>query len=147
MSTGRCRRADASRGHTRSSATWPARAIHEENVRRARERGDAFIEARSLSVLATYHLDEGDIEAAIPLLEESQRLHRGRTAIPARYHSAINLCRFARALALKGKGRAAVRLLVCRSCLRGARNQRGQRRRMGCPDERADAGDRGLGSR
>jgi predicted ATPase len=90
-----------------------ARAIHEENVRRARERGDAFIEARSLSVLATYHLDEGDIEAAIPLLVESQRLHRGRTAIPARYHSAINLCRFARALALKGEGRAAVKLLGC----------------------------------
>ena len=87
------------------------RAIHEENVRRARERGDAFIEARSLSVLATYHLDEGDIEAAIPLLVESQRLHRGRTAIPARYHSAINLCRFARALALKGEGRAAVNCL------------------------------------
>jgi hypothetical protein len=66
---------------------------------------------RRCSVLASFHLDEGQVESAIPLLTESQRLRRGRTAIPDRYNSVINVCRFARALALKGEGAAAIRLL------------------------------------
>ena len=88
-----------------------AHEIHEDNLRRARDLGDVVIEARTLAVLASFHLDEGQVESAIPLLAESQRLQRGRTAIPDRYNSVINVCRFARALALKGEGAAAIRLL------------------------------------
>jgi predicted ATPase/class 3 adenylate cyclase len=90
-----------------------ARRIHEENVRRARDQGDEFIEARSLSVLGTYHLEEGRVEPAIPLLAEAHRLHQGRTAIPDRYQDVILLCRFARALVLRGEAAATIRLLSC----------------------------------
>ena len=90
-----------------------AREIHAENARRARERGDAFIEARSLAVLATYELEEGRVEPAIPLLEESHRVARDRTGIPDRFAQALLLCRFARALALRGEAEATIRLLAC----------------------------------
>jgi hypothetical protein len=89
-----------------------ARQIHEDNLRRAREQGDVFIEARTLAVLAMYHLEEGQVESAVPLLVEAQRLQQGRTAIPDRYNSVTNVCRFARALALKGEAAGAIRLLA-----------------------------------
>jgi non-specific serine/threonine protein kinase len=90
-----------------------ARDIQGENLRRARERGEVFIEAKSLAVLAQYDLDEGHVEPAIPLLAEAHRLQRGRPGIPDRYWAAILVCRFARALALRGKAAAAIRLLAC----------------------------------
>ncbi|MDH5223340.1 MAG: hypothetical protein OEW46_01020 [Actinomycetota bacterium] len=89
-----------------------ARQIHEDNLRRAREQGDVFIEARTLAVLATYHLEDGQVESAVPLLVEAQRLQQGRSAMPDRYNSVTNVCRFARALALKGKAAGAIRLLA-----------------------------------
>ena len=88
-----------------------ARRLHEHNVRRARETGDEFIEARSLAVLATYALDEGRIDEAIPMLERSDRIHSTRPDLPDRWAHAINLCRFARALAIRGDNPTAAVLL------------------------------------
>ncbi|MGH2671344.1 MAG: ATP-binding protein [Actinomycetota bacterium] len=90
-----------------------AREIQGENLRRARARGDAFIEAKSLAVLAQYDLEEGRVEPAIPLLEAAHRIERRRRGIPDRYWAVILVCRFARALALKGEAAAAIRLLAC----------------------------------
>jgi tetratricopeptide (TPR) repeat protein len=90
-----------------------AREIHQENLRRARERGETFIEAKSLAVLAQYDLDEGRVEPAIPLLAEAHRIERGRKGIVNRYWTLILVCRFARALALKGEVAATIRLLSC----------------------------------
>ncbi len=90
-----------------------AREIQEGNLRRARALGDAFIESRSLAVLAQYHLDEGRVEPAVPLLAEAHRVGRGRPGIPDRYQEVILVCRFALALALEGEAAAAIRLLGC----------------------------------
>jgi predicted ATPase/class 3 adenylate cyclase len=90
-----------------------ARELHEENVRQARATGDAFSEARSLSVLAQYSLDAGELEGVVPKLEEAHRIHREGPNIPDRYWDAILLCRFARALALKAERAPALRLLAC----------------------------------
>jgi predicted ATPase len=90
-----------------------SRAIHNENIRRARELGDTFIEARSLAVLGSFELEAGRVETAIPLLEESYRIHGDRPGIPDRFSQAINVCRFALALALRGEAEATIRLLAC----------------------------------
>lgn len=79
----------------------------------ARASGDAFVESRSLAVLAQYHLDAGEVEPAIPLLEESHRVGRERPGIPDRFSQVILVCRFALALALTGEAEAATRLLAC----------------------------------
>jgi predicted ATPase/class 3 adenylate cyclase len=90
-----------------------SRALHEDNVRRARATGDRFVEARSLGVLGTFLLDEGRVDDAVPLLEESYRLHRKGLNHPDRYSGGIVLCRFARALVLAGRLAGAAQLLAC----------------------------------
>jgi predicted ATPase len=90
-----------------------ARGIQEENLRRARENGDVFVEARSLAVLAQYDLDAGRVEPAIPLLVEAHRIQRGRRGVAYRYQEVILACRLARALALRGEASAAIRLMSC----------------------------------
>jgi predicted ATPase len=90
-----------------------AREIQEENLRRARAAGDAFMEASSLSALAQYDLDAGGVGPATRLLEEAHRIHRDRAGSPDRYWDAIVVCRLARALALKGEAFATIRLLAC----------------------------------
>ena len=64
-------------------------------------------------MLATYHLDEGRAEPAVPLLAEAHRIHRGRPGTPDRYMGLVLVCRFARALAVSGEAAAAIRLLSC----------------------------------
>jgi predicted ATPase/class 3 adenylate cyclase len=90
-----------------------ARDVHEDNLRRARATGDAFIEASCLALLAQYDLNQGHLEHAIPLLEEAHRIWRVRPSSRDRYWDAILLCRFARAFALKREPAAAIRLLAC----------------------------------
>jgi predicted ATPase/class 3 adenylate cyclase len=90
-----------------------AREIHRENMRRAHASGDTSLESRSLAVLGQYHLEAGEVEPALPLLEESHRLSRDRSGIPDRFAQAILVCRFALALALRGEAEAALRLLAC----------------------------------
>jgi predicted ATPase/class 3 adenylate cyclase len=88
-----------------------ARELHEQNVREAREVGDRYAEARSLSVLATYTLEAGELEGVVEQLEAAHRLHREGTNLPDRYNGALMLCRFARALVLVNERAAAARLL------------------------------------
>ena len=91
-----------------------ARALHEENLRRAHAAGDDFVAARSLGVLGTFHLDDGRIDEAVPLFEEGFRLHRARfSLLPDQYWAGIMVCRFARALDLSGAPVTAARLLSC----------------------------------
>jgi tetratricopeptide (TPR) repeat protein len=90
-----------------------AREIQEENLRRARARGDAFMEANSLAVIAQYDLNAGRVEPAIPLLDEAHRIHHDRRSTSDRYWDVIIVCRLARALALKGEAVATMRLLAC----------------------------------
>jgi predicted ATPase/class 3 adenylate cyclase len=90
-----------------------ARELHEENVRQARAAGDAFSEARSLSVLAQYSLDAGELEGVVGKLEAAHRIHRQGQNVPDRYYDAVLLCRFALALALEGEPRTAAHFLGC----------------------------------
>jgi tetratricopeptide (TPR) repeat protein len=90
-----------------------ARSIHEENLLRARASGDAFVEARSLDVLAQFHLDAGHVEPAIPMLMEAHRIKSGRQGTIYRYQGTVLACRVAFALALVGEGAAAIRVLSC----------------------------------
>jgi predicted ATPase/class 3 adenylate cyclase len=91
-----------------------ARALTEDNLRQARTSGDEFIEAKSLAVLAQYELDKGRVDEVVPMLKEAHRIHRsGRRELDHRYWDAVLVCRFARALALKGRAAPAVQLLTC----------------------------------
>ncbi|MGI8616585.1 MAG: ATP-binding protein [Actinomycetota bacterium] len=87
-----------------------ARELHEQSVREARAAGDRYAEARSLSVLATYTLEAGELEGVVEQLETAHRLHRQGTNMPDRYNGAVMLCRFARALVLADEPAAAARL-------------------------------------
>lgn len=87
-----------------------ARELHELNVREAREAGDRFAEARSLSVLATYALEAGSLDGVVEQLETAHLLHRQGMNMPDRYNGALMLCRFARALVLVDQPAAAARL-------------------------------------
>ena len=89
-----------------------AKELHEQNVREARETGDRYAEARSLSVLATYTLEAGELEGVVERLETAHRLHREGSNMPDRYNGALMLCRFARALVLRDEPAAAARLLA-----------------------------------
>jgi predicted ATPase len=91
-----------------------ARALQEDILHRARASGDEFLEAKALSALAQYALDEGRVdEVVLSNLEQAHRIYRGRRSHDDRYWHAILVSRFARALALKGLAAAAVQLLAC----------------------------------
>jgi hypothetical protein len=70
-------------------------------------------------VLAQYSLDAGQVGEAVPLLVEADRVQRSQhESHPDRYWKAVLICRFARALALKGLASPAARLLSCFETLR-----------------------------
>ena len=91
-----------------------ARALHASNLVRARELGDEFLVARTLSVLAQFELDAGRIDdAVVASLEEAHALHRRGTTSENSYSHAILVARFALALSLRGAASDAVRLVSC----------------------------------
>jgi len=90
-----------------------ARALREDNLRWARESGDEHIEAVSLDVLAIDALKQGHIDDGVAMLTEAHGIYRDKPDTPDRFWDAMLLCRFARALALKGRARTAVQLLSC----------------------------------
>jgi hypothetical protein len=91
-----------------------ARAIQEDVLRRSRASGDTFIESKALSALGQYALDSGRADEAVPLLVEAHRIQSDhRWALADRYWSAVLVCRFARALALKDRPGPAAELLSC----------------------------------
>jgi hypothetical protein len=95
-----------------------AQELHEENLGRARALGnEENMEAQSLGVLATYALDDGRVDEAVPMLRDAYRIHCARRDYADRYWGTIVLCRFAQALALKDEPDAAARLLGCAEAL------------------------------
>jgi tetratricopeptide (TPR) repeat protein len=87
-----------------------AREMHEENLERSREAGDARIEAQSLGPLGMIAIWQGRPYEAVPLLQE---VHRIETDLGDRLGTAINVCRFAYLLAVVGHERLAARLIGC----------------------------------
>jgi hypothetical protein len=92
-----------------------ARALHEENLRIARETANPRIEASTLGALATIALDEGRVDDALAMLAESLRLHQG---LRDSLDTATDLCRTAVALTHARKPAAAVQILASFDALR-----------------------------
>jgi predicted ATPase/class 3 adenylate cyclase len=92
-----------------------ARALHEQNLLHARTLGNEPIEATTLGALASYAVDEGRVVDAVSLAGESLRVYHHLGDLGG---TAIELCRCAAALALKGRARTAVRLLSSSEALR-----------------------------
>jgi predicted ATPase len=89
--------------------------LAEENLRRARRTGNERIEATALGALALYLVEGGRIDEAVPLLVESSRLWQ-RLGSDVDELS-LNLCTFARAVALGGNARAAAEILAVATSL------------------------------
>ena len=85
-----------------------ARAMHEENLLRARAVGNEHMVASTLGALARYAIRDGRTEDAVPLLKESDRIGRDLGALVG---TVQNLHVFARVLAEKGPAAAAARSL------------------------------------
>ena len=90
-----------------------ARAIHEDNLRRARVHGDRFLEAKALAVLAQFELEADRVGPALPMLRDAHAIMSGRQGTIYRYQETVLVCRLAFALALHGEGAAALRVLSC----------------------------------
>lgn len=85
-----------------------ARALHEDNLRRARATGNARIEASTLGHLAEIALHDDRLDDAISMLEESLAIHR---RVGDRLDAAVDLCRYAGAITGSGRAQTAARLL------------------------------------
>ena len=86
-----------------------ARALHEDNLRRARGLHNQSIEATTLGALASYAVDDGRAKDAVEMATESLRIY---SDLGNRHGIAIELCRCAGALALAGEAATAARLLA-----------------------------------
>jgi predicted ATPase len=86
-----------------------ARALHEENLRRARALHARDLESSVLGALASYAVDEGRVQDSVALAADSIRVARD---IGSRNLVAHELCRGAAALAFAGNGELATQLLA-----------------------------------
>jgi predicted ATPase len=91
-----------------------ARALHEDIVRQARAMRNEPMLATSLGALAEYALNDGLVQDALAMLKESTRIFRD---LGDPWATAVNLCRFARALAIEARAGTAVRLLAASEAL------------------------------
>ena len=91
------------------------RALHEENLVRARALGNERMEAVSLSVLASFVREDGRIEEALSMLNEAYLIARD---LGDRVESADILSRFADILASAQRPTTAAHLLSCSETLR-----------------------------
>jgi predicted ATPase/DNA-binding SARP family transcriptional activator len=98
-----------------------ARALHEQNLARARASGNGRIAASTLGALAEHSLSAGRPEDAVPLLRESIDLHRELGDVP---DTGTDLCRLAAALAATGDARTATLLVGAFHALGPAVGQR-----------------------
>ncbi|MEK6191934.1 MAG: adenylate/guanylate cyclase domain-containing protein [Chloroflexota bacterium] len=85
-----------------------ARALHEENLRRARDLHARDLEASVLGALASYAEDEGRVQDAALLAAESLRIFRD---LGNQVSAVVELCRCAAALSLAGESGIATQLL------------------------------------
>ena len=90
------------------------RALHEDNLRRARALRNRRIEAVTLGALAIHAVQDGRMDEAIPMLLESHRLH---LEIGDPLQSTFDLFRFSHVLAVKQRWEAAARVLACSDTL------------------------------
>jgi tetratricopeptide (TPR) repeat protein len=84
-----------------------ARAVHEENLARARALGNVRIVGTTLGALGEYDIREGKVAAAMPKLTEAFGIFRD---LGHPFEIAVELCRFAWALARAGYGDAAAQV-------------------------------------
>jgi predicted ATPase/class 3 adenylate cyclase len=91
------------------------RALHEDNLDRARATSNRRMEALSLSNLARFARNDGRIQDALSMLHEAYRIHRD---LGEPVEIADTLSRFASTLAFAGSAEAAARLLSCSEALR-----------------------------
>ncbi|MGH3134483.1 MAG: tetratricopeptide repeat protein [Gaiellaceae bacterium] len=85
-----------------------SRALHEENLRRARALNRTQVEAITLGALAMIAVDQNRIQDALSLLKENVSIYHD---LGDPLGTATNLSRVAHALALAGRPAPAVRLL------------------------------------
>jgi non-specific serine/threonine protein kinase len=91
-----------------------ARALHEENLVRARAIGNRGLEATTLGALASYAAEDGRVGDALRLAPETLRIYH---EIGSRQGVAQQLCRCADALAVAGWEAIATQLLACAEAL------------------------------
>jgi len=84
------------------------RALHEDNLRRARALGNEHIETSTLGALAMIAVDQGRVDDALSMLKESHRINRD---LGDPIGIARDLSRVARVLAAVGRAETAARLL------------------------------------
>ena len=101
-----------------------ARALCEDNLRRARATHNERIEASTLGVLATIALEEGRVGDAASMLKTSLGIH---SRLGDFLDTAVDLCRFAVVLARQGDAVTAARLLAS---LEALGDEIGSRRRI-----------------
>jgi predicted ATPase/class 3 adenylate cyclase len=85
-------------------------ALHEQNLRQAREAGNPRIEALSLTALADRKALPGNVQEAVSMLHDAYLIVR---EVGDRVEAADILSRFADVLASTGKAATAARLLSC----------------------------------
>jgi predicted ATPase/class 3 adenylate cyclase len=84
------------------------RALLEENVRSARVLRNARMEASTFGALAMLAVEDGRVEDATSMLSECHRIHRERGD---HVQIAMNVCRFARVVAVTGSPETSAKIL------------------------------------
>ena len=87
-----------------------ARAMHEQNLARARGLRNTYGEAVTLSSLASIALDEGRVEDSMSLAKDYLSISRD---LGDPLETGLSLCGAARTLTFVGRGETAARLLAC----------------------------------
>ena len=85
------------------------RALHEENLQRAHALGNTRVEAITLGALSTYHIEDGRLDIALPMLLESHRLHE---QVNDPMQTAFDIFRFAMFLTAADKAEVAATVLA-----------------------------------
>jgi predicted ATPase/class 3 adenylate cyclase len=89
--------------------------LNEENLVRARALGNRQMVGQTLGALAGLAIDEGRVQDAVPMLQEVLEIDRD-LGLPLQL--AIDLLRFARAIARLGEAAKAAMLLACSEAIR-----------------------------
>jgi predicted ATPase len=85
------------------------RVLHEQNLQRARALGNTRVEAITLGALSTYHIEDGQLGIALPMLLESHRLHE---QVNDPMQTAFDIFRFAMLLTAADRAEVAATLLA-----------------------------------
>jgi predicted ATPase/DNA-binding SARP family transcriptional activator len=93
-----------------------SRALHEDNLRAARETNNPRIEASTLGILALAAAGEGRSEDALAMARRSLEIHRSLGDV---LDTGLDICRSASVLARNGRAEAAAELLFAFDKVRG----------------------------